>query len=125
MNVVERAKEGYGRNAVPIKSHRSAEYEAIAKISHRLRAAALKKDKHYPEFVEALSDNGRLWTTLAVDLAQPENALPKELRARLFWLAEFTAHETTRILRNEGDVSILIEINAAVLQGLRGQEEGS
>lgn len=123
MNVVELAIEGYGRNSVPIKSHRSAEYEAIAKISHRLRAAALQRQAHYPEFVEALSDNSRLWTTLAVDLAQPENALPKDLRARLFWLAEFTTHETNRILRNKGDVGVLIEINAAVLQGLRGQEE--
>ena len=125
MNVVEHAKEGYGRNAVPIKSHRSAEYEAIARISHRLRTAALNKEKNYPEFVEALSENGRLWTTLAVDLVQPENALPKELRSRLFWLAEFTSHETMRILRNQGDVAILIEINAAVLQGLRGQEGAS
>ncbi len=123
MNVVERAREGYGRNAVPIRSHRAAEYEAIARISHRLRAAALNRSTNYAEFVSALSENSKLWTTLAVDVAQAENNLPQELRARLFWLAEFTAHETRRLLRNEGDVGILIEINAAVLQGLRAQEE--
>ena len=122
MNVVERAREGYGKNAVPIKSHRAAEYEAIARISHRLRAAALKRTTDYAEFVEALSANSKLWTTLAVDVAQPENQLPQDLRARLFWLAEFTTQETSRILKSEGDISVLIEINAAILQGLRGQE---
>ncbi len=123
MNVVERAREGYGRNAVPIKSHRAAEYETIARISHRLRAAAMNKSKNYAEYVSALSDNSRLWTALAVDVAQPENDLPQDLRARIFWLAEFTTHETRRLLKDEGDVGILIEVNAAILQGLRVQED--
>jgi len=122
VNVVERAREGYGRNAVPIKSHRAAEYEAIARISHRLRAAAKNRDTCFPEFVSALHENSKLWTTLAVDVAHPDNGLPQDLRARLFWLADFTDHETRRILKNNGDVAILIEINAAVLQGLRGSE---
>lgn len=121
MKVAERAREGYGRNAAPLKSPRAAEFEAIARISHRLRNAAKSKTKNFPEFVSALSENSRLWTTLAADVAQTENELPQDLRARLFWLAEFTTHETRRILRNEGDVGILIEVNAAVLQGLRIQ----
>lgn len=123
MNVVERAREGYGRNSALIKSPRAAEYEAMARISHRLRAAAQNRGRDFPAFVAALSDNSRLWTTLAADVAQPENQLPKDLRARLFWLAEFTTEETRKILRGEGDVAILIEINAVVLQGLRGKPE--
>ncbi len=122
MNVVERAQDGYGRNAIHMKSPRDAEYEAIARISHRLRAAAQNRSKDFAGYVGALHDNHRLWTTLATELAQPENELPKDLRARLFWLAEFTANETRKLLRNEGDVGILIEINSAVLQGLRGSE---
>lgn len=125
MNVVERAKEGYRSNSAPIKSHRAAEYEAIARISHKLRYAGMNRDANYPEFVEALSENSRLWTTLAVDVAQAENGLPQDLRSRLFWLSEFTSHETARILRGEGDLSILIEINAAVLHGLRGQADAA
>lgn len=123
MNVVERAQDGYGRNAIHMKPPRAAEYEAIAKISHRLRTAAQKRGQDFPGYVAALNDNLRLWTTLAVDIAQTENALPKDLRARLFWLADFTISETRKLLRNEGDIAILIEINAAVLQGLRGTEE--
>lgn len=122
MNVVERAKEGYGRNAVPIRSHRAAEYETIARITHRLRSAALARGSRFPEYVAALSENRKLWTTLAVEVAHPDNALPRDLRARLFWLAEFTEHETRRILKGEGDVGILVEVNAAILQGLRNAE---
>ncbi len=124
MNVVERAKEGYGRSAAPVKSLRATEYEAIARISHRLRASALKQKTDFPEFVEALAENNKLWSTLAIDVAHKDNGLPQDLRARLFWLAEFTGHETRRILKNEGDVGILIEVNAAVLQGLRQRDMG-
>ena len=121
MSVVERAREGYGRNAAPIKSDRAAEYEAIARISHRLRSAATTRKTKFPEFVAALHENSKLWTTLASDVAHPDNGLPQDLRARLFWLAEFTGQETRRILNGEGDISVLIEINAAILQGLNGQ----
>lgn len=122
MNVAERAQDGYKKSAAYTKSPRDAEYEVIAKISHRLRAAALNRKTDFPRYIEALSDNRRLWTTLASDLALPDNELPKDLRARLFWLAEFTESETQKLLRNEGDVGVLIEINAAVLQGLRTQD---
>ena len=122
MNVVERAQDGYGRNAIHMKSPRDAEYEAIARISHRLRSAAQNRNKDFAAYVAALHENNRLWTTLAAELAQPENELPKDLRARLFWLAEFTVNETRKLMRNDGDVGILIEINCAVLHGLRHQE---
>ncbi len=122
MNVVERAQDGYGQNAVHMKSPRDAEYEAIAKISHRLRAAAQNRKSNFPAFVFALHENNRLWTTLATDVAQPDNELPRELRARLFWLAEFTNSEARKILSGGGDIAVLIEINAAVLQGLRRAE---
>lgn len=118
MNLVERAREGYGRQSLPVRSHRASEYEAIAKISHRLRNAAEKRMSDYPAFVKAIHDNRKLWTILATDVAQAENGLPDGLRGRIFWLAEFTDAESRRVLRGEGDVGILIEINAAILQGL-------
>ena len=57
-----------------------------------------------------------------MDVAQPENALPNDLRARIFWLAEFIEAETRKLLRGAGDPAVLIEINAATMQGLRGAE---
>lgn len=118
MNLLERAREGYGQSAPTIRSHRASEYEAIARISHKLRSAALNRKNDYPAFVAAVHDNRRLWSILAVDIARDGNALPAGLRSRLFWLAEFTEAESRRLLRGEGDVGILIEINACILQGL-------
>ena len=118
MNLLERAREGYGQSAPTIRSHRASEYEAIARISHRLRNAAHDRKRDYPAFVTAVHDNRKLWSILAADIAREGNALPTGLRSRLFWLAEFTEAESRRLLRGEGDVGILIEINACILQGL-------
>lgn len=83
----------------------------------------MTRKSDYPAFVAAIHDNRKLWSILAVDVAQPENGLPQELKARLFWLAEFTDAECRKLLRGSGDVGILIEINAAVLQGLGMERE--
>lgn len=122
MSLAQRAQSAYGNATAPIRTPRNIEYVAFSKISHRLRAAAIDRHTDFTSFAAAISDNRRLWTTLAVDVAQSENALPQELRARLFWLAEFTESESKKLLRGKGDAAILIEINAAVMQGLRGQE---
>ncbi len=125
MNVVERAHRTYGQNARPLRSPRRTEYELFGIVSHRLRSAAKNKDTDFPAFAEALHENRRLWSALAVDVAQPENGLPESLRARLFWLSEFTEAETRKILRGTGEVSVLIEVNAAIMQGLREPEVGT
>lgn len=122
MNVVERARDGYQNTTVHMKSPRDTEYDVIARISHRLRAATQNRGKDFSSYISALHDNNRLWTTLAANVAQPDNDLPKELRARLFWLAEFTNSETRKLMRGEGDIAVLIEINASILQGLSGSE---
>lgn len=123
MSLAQRAHKAYSSATAPIRTNRSLEYEAISKISHRLRAAAQQRATNFPEFAEAISANRRLWTTLAMDVAQTGNQLPEDLRARLFWLAEFTDSESQKLLRGKGEVGILIEINSAVLHGLRTQEQ--
>ena len=122
MSTAQRAHQAYARAGTEVRSPRATEYQAFSRISHALRNAALNRKTDYPGFVAALADNRRLWSTLAVDVADANNALPQDLRARLFYLAEFTDEETRKILRGTGDVAILIEINAAVMQGLRAQE---
>ena len=122
MNVTDRARTASGHSAAPIRTPRPTESTVLAQVSHRLRNAAQRRDVDYPAFVAALHDNNNLWSTLAVDVAQPDNELPQDLRARIFWLAEFTQAETRKLLRGKGDVGIMIEVNAAVLQGLRGTE---
>jgi flagellar protein FlaF len=66
-----------------------------------------------------LQENRRLWVTLAAAVADNDNALPTDLRARLFYLAEFTEAHSKKVLRGTAPVAPLIEVNTAVMRGLR------
>ena len=121
MSLAQRAQYAYAQAAIPVRSPRNAEYDAFSRISHRLRNAALARRTNFPAFAAAIAENRKLWTTLAIDVSQPENSLPADLKARIFWLAEFTESESRRLLKGSGDVAILIEINAAIMHGLRGK----
>lgn len=101
-----------------IRSPRSIEYDLFAQITARLRAARSATGANFPALVAALHDNRRFWTALAVDLADPDNALPKDLRARLIYLAEFTRQHSSKVLSGEEEADVLIEINTSVMRGL-------
>jgi len=72
----------------------------------------------FPKYVHALNDNLRLWLLLASDVADADNELPQQLRAQIFYLAEFTQQHTLKALRKEVDAEALIDINTSVLRGL-------
>ena len=110
----------YARRETPARSLRSVEYDLIALVTQRLREAWFGRDQDFPGLTRALAENQKLWTTLASDVALPGNSLPAELRARLFYLYEFTACHSRSVLENNASVEVLIEINTAVMRGLRG-----
>jgi flagellar protein FlaF len=97
------------------------EFEVIARISHRMKSAIQKND--YPALVEALYENNKLWMAFAIDVANPENQLPDELRARIVYLADFTRQHTQKVMRKTDTALPLLEINAAIMRGLK--QEGS
>jgi flagellar protein FlaF len=45
------------------------------------------------------------------------------LRARIFYLAEFTRAHTRKVLRRTAGPDALVEINLAVMRGLRASED--
>lgn len=110
----------YARRETPARSLRSVEYDLIAQVTQRLRAAWGDREKDFPGLVRAVADNQKLWTVLASDVALPGNTLPAELRARLFYLYEFTANHSRAVLENAASAEVLVEINTAVMRGLRG-----
>ena len=112
----------YARPTAPIRTPRMAEYEVIARITQRLVAANQRRSEDHVAFLEAVFSNEKLWSTLAADVAEPENGLPILLRARLFYLYRFTAEHSRKIRQNSASAEVLIEINKAVLKGLRGEE---
>ncbi|WP_417245412.1 flagellar biosynthesis regulator FlaF [Celeribacter sp.] len=118
MNALQMARTAYSNTAAPIKTPRGTEYEAFARITHRLHEASGNKKNSYAAYVKALHDNRRLWTLLASNVAEKENKLPPNLRAQIFYLAQFTAKHTSDILSKKADESALIEINTAIMRGL-------
>jgi flagellar biosynthesis activator protein FlaF len=128
MNIATKAGTLYD-GARDIRSPRELEYEILSRVTGRLATALAKPATRSggsgvlritPELAEALHQNTRLWTTLAADLAHPDNGLPAGLRAGLLSLARFTLAETGRILGGEGgDATALVDINTALMRGLR------
>lgn len=116
---MSQALKGYAEHATSTKSGRRSEYEVIAKVTQQLRDRAIDSKDNFSAFAEALHLNQKLWTALVVDVADAANPLPEELKARVMYLAEFTRHHTSRVLRNKASVLPLLEINMAVLRGLK------
>lgn len=116
---IDMAQRAYGESAAPTRTPRTLEYEAVARTTRRIKLAAQKGKAGFSELAAALHENRQLWTLFASSVADDENALPKELRAQLFYLAEFTHHHSSKILEGKARVLPLLEINTAVLKGLR------
>jgi flagellar protein FlaF len=114
------ARAIYGSPEAPQKTPRAIEYDLLARVTQQLEAAWATRRQNYPALMTALDDNLRLWTTLAADVAEPSNGLPAPLRAQLFYLYEFAAQHSRAVREKDASVEVLIDINTAVMRGLRG-----
>lgn len=117
MNATSLAQRAYAPSAAPTRSARSIEYDVIARITYRLKRAI--EARKLPALLEALDENRKLWRALATDVADKDNGLPDELRARLFYLYEFTDHQTQKVIREKASAVPLLEVNTAILRGLK------
>lgn len=124
MNATTLAKTAYSAPDQATRTARGTEYEVFARITHRLKTAAALGDAGFSTLARALHDNRRLWSTLAADVAGPGNLLPAPLRARIFYLAEFTSQHTRKVLAGDCGAEVLVDINTAIMRGLR-QEGGA
>ncbi len=118
MNASFQAQQAYASAASPLRTSRSAEYQAFSEIIRRLGRVSDADATRFAEVASAIHDNRALWTILASDVASTDNALPDTLRAQIFYLAEFTDTHSRKVLRGEESVQALIDINTAVMRGL-------
>ena len=114
------ARAAYARPEAPHRDYRALEYDLLARATKAL-SVSRGQDVDYAKLLTALDENQRLWSTLAADVAEPENGLPQKLRAQLFYLYEVTTHHSRAVRDNKASVDVLIDINTAVMRGLRGQ----
>ncbi|CAM4064331.1 flagellar biosynthesis regulator FlaF [Palleronia rufa] len=114
MNATLLARSAYTTSSTSMRAPRDTEYAAFARATSALKTAGT-----YSERAAAINKNRELWTLLACDVASPDNGLPAELRARIFYLAEFTDQHSSKVLRGDADLAALVEINTAIMAGLR------
>ncbi|MEM8755376.1 MAG: flagellar biosynthesis regulator FlaF [Pseudomonadota bacterium] len=124
MEAYRQAQSAYGNVRGAVKSPSQIEYQAFAQITKNIKSAAvgLEDATEFPRLAAALHENLRLWTIIASDVASNGNGLPETLRAQFFYLAEFTRAHTQKVLKREAEVEDLVDINTAVMRGLRAQE---
>lgn len=114
----EQQNEVYMSATRSIGAPRDVEYLLFSKVTGRLNRAR-RVGTDFPELVNALVENDALWRTIAIDVIGNGNTLPAALRAQLFYLYEFTRTHTPKVIRGEADAAVLIDINTAIMRGLR------
>jgi len=119
VNATQKARSAYGASTQPLRTPRGTEYEAFARITSRLKSAAASHPFNMRALAAAVHDNRRLWTLLAANAADDGNRLPDQTRAQILYLAEFTRQQSGKILRSRATVTPLVEVNTAIMRGLR------
>ncbi|KIC10370.1 flagellar biosynthesis regulator FlhF [Leisingera sp. ANG-M1] len=119
MNALLKAKSAYSAAKAPTRTAKNFEYEVVARVTRRLITAAQNGRDEFSELAAALNDNRKLWTIFTADLASKGNPLPNDLKQNLFELAEFTRQHTSKVLQREANIRPLVEINTAIMRGLR------
>lgn len=121
MSEAQSAQRIYGARQAPTRTARTLEYDLLAQATQRLSQAWPGRKQNFSALATAVNDNLRIWTTLAADVADPGNGLPKALRAQLFYIFQFTEKHSREILTKDASVEVLTDINTAVMRGLRGE----
>lgn len=103
------------------ESPRDMEYRLFGQVTRALMEAVQLPDWEIGKRMEALDWNRQLWTTLATECAQPENALPPAVRASIISLSIWVGKHTSAVIRKEETIEPLIEINRMIMQGLASQ----
>lgn len=124
MNMINLARTAYGQPMAPSRSPRSLEYELLARSSQKLRLGWELRLQNFAPLAQAVRENNRLWATLAADVADEGNGLPAGLRAGLFYLYQFVESHSRKVLAGEAGIDVMIDINTAVMRGLRGEPGG-
>lgn len=81
---------------------------------------ASKAGANSMEAVEALHFTNRVWTTFVEDLGNPENALPKELRANLISIGLWLLREAEEVRQGRSqNFEGLIEVSQIIRDGIQ------
>lgn len=110
--------QAYQQAATRAENPRDMEYRLFAQVTRALMDASKLDPTDFAGRMDALDWNRRLWSTLAADCGQPDNAMPPPLRASIISLSIWVTKHTSLVIRNQEEFEPLIEINRMIMQGL-------
>jgi len=125
MNALFQSRVAYADLNDAVRTPRDTEYMAFARATRAMTDAIANRDTDFARVAQALTLNRRLWSLLAEDLTSAGNQLPDQLRGSLLGLAQFVMNHTEAVLNGTADASPLIDVNTAIMRGLRGQDGAS
>lgn len=110
--------QAYQKASSRSEDPRLTEYRLMGLITKQLIEVKEMGVDRLKEKVAALYRNRRVWSSFASDCASESNQLPQELRAGIISLSMFVDRETSEVIRGDGDIDTLIDINKMIMQGL-------
>ncbi|MBL4788054.1 MAG: flagellar biosynthesis regulator FlaF [Kordiimonadaceae bacterium] len=96
------------------------EYRLFVQVTNSLITArdnGLKGSK----LVGALDWNRRMWSVFSSDCGAEGNGLPDQLRASIVSLSIWVSKHSSAIVRGDGSIDDLININKTIMEGLAAQ----
>ena len=112
--------QAYKTAATRAENPREMEYRLFGQVTRALMHASTVEASDVATRIDALDWNRRLWSALATDCADPDNAMGKSLRAQIISISLFVSRHSSAIMRGEEDFQALIDINRMIMQGLAG-----
>jgi flagellar protein FlaF len=104
------------------ESPRETEYRLFAQVTGALIRAKESGVKN-GAYVDALDWNRRMWSVFSTDCAVEGNQLPSDLRARIISIALWVSRYTSEVIRGNGDIDALIDVNRAIMEGLASRPD--
>ena len=105
------------KNQTP-RQDKEREIEIIVQITRRLKREAGRAPQSFPDLVESLYLNRRLWQLFAADVFNEKNTLPSETKARIAYLSDFVQDYSRRVINEKLSVEPLVDVNLIMLRGL-------
>lgn len=119
MNALLKAKSAYASAKAPTRTPRDMEFEVIARITQRMIKSSQNANKDFAALASALNENRKLWRVFSIDVRDPNNQLPEDLKDQITYLSAFTSTHTSKVLARKAGIGPLVEINTAIMRGLR------
>jgi flagellar protein FlaF len=114
--------QAYQRASAQAESPREAEYRIFGLVTAGLINAQREGRGNLAGLAHAIDRNRRLWSILAQDCANPDNALSDEMRAQIISLSMWVSRYSSSVIQDGEEIEPLIDINRSMMQGLAPPE---